>query len=110
MKVFNLTDVATSRLTQLKLVDHSIAIGDKMLLPGASEEVDDETMARVRSSLEHMVSVGALACGEPPADYLVAKAKAVPPAPRKVTLPVPALEHATAEPVAAEATKSRKGG
>jgi hypothetical protein len=78
MKVFNLTDVATPALAQRMLLNQTIAVGDKMLAPGASDDVDDETFIRVHPALQELVGVGAIAVGELPADYIVAKSKAVP--------------------------------
>ena len=76
MKVFNLTDVETPSLKQRGLLGQSIAVGDKLLAPGGEADVDEETLTRVRPELQHMVGLGTLALGEPPAEYKVAKEKA----------------------------------
>ncbi len=76
MKVFNLTDIETPALKQRGLLNQTFAVGDKLLAPGASDEVDDETLERVRPELQNMVALGIAALGDVPSEYTAKKAAA----------------------------------
>lgn len=98
MKVFNLTDVETPSLKQHKLVEQTIAVGPHLLEPGKNCDVEPSRLDHIRAGLQQLVTVGALAVGDqPPAAYVVAKAKApkratpaTPPPPP--TLPAPEVK------------------
>ena len=80
MKVFNLTDVPTDSLKQRGLVGRTFVLGKHLVAPGTSVVVNPARMERIRKGIQELVTVGALAVGEqPPAAYVVAKAKAPPP-------------------------------
>jgi hypothetical protein len=77
MKVFNLTDVETAALKQRGLVRHTFVLGKHLVAPGTSVVVNPDRMERMRKGIQELVTLGALAVGEqPPASYVVAKAKA----------------------------------
>ena len=76
MKVFNLTDVSTPKLVQHSYVNHTFGVGPFVVGPGEEQEVTEVQIQHVRKGLQDLVAVGALALGDqPPATYLVAKAK-----------------------------------
>lgn len=81
MKVFNLTDVETPKLKQHGMLNQSFAVGDKMISPGASEDIDDATFARVQPELQKLTEIGALSCDAAPDTYKSAKTSAEPAAP-----------------------------
>lgn len=102
MKVFNLTDIETPELKQRGLSQQSIAVGDKLLAPGASDDIDDATLARVRPELQRMVALKTVALGELPAEYKVAKEKAKKPERHE--------RHEPAAEVANEKEAPKRGG
>lgn len=69
MKVYNLTDVPTPVLEARGLVDTPISVGGKSVQPGG-----DVTVASLNADEATFVQCGALAVGEPPASYRIAKA------------------------------------
>jgi hypothetical protein len=81
-QVHNLTDVETPTLRQYGLVEQSIAVGPALLAPGQSMPVDDAHLQHIRPGLQRLVSAGALALGQPPPAYLLAKEKARTAAPK----------------------------
>lgn len=92
MLVYNLTDVETPKLVQHGLSNQSIVVGTKMIHPGEKEDVLDLHMDVLSASVEHLVAVGAIAVGELPPEYKLAKdrkpaAKAA--ATTATTLPAP---------------------
>ena len=99
MKIFNLTDIETPLLKQHKLVEHTFAVGPKLLGPGETAVVDDQYAASVRAGIQVLVAVGALYVGaQPPPLYVIAKEKRRPPPPppappeEKVELPPPPVK------------------
>lgn len=113
MKVFNLTDIETKALAQRNLMQQHVAVGDQMLAPGESVDIDDATFARIQHHLQELVMVGVLACGEETADYQAAKAQLVATAPTEPASARPALVRTGAAPAEApatdDATPSNKG-
>lgn len=75
MKIYNLTDIETPKLREYGHLNHTLAVGSELLLPGQSVDVPDEVAKRLEKGLEHLVNVGALALGELPAAYRLAKEK-----------------------------------
>lgn len=73
VKAFNLTDVPTSTLEQFGLKDQHICIGSTLVAPGKEAEVSESELENVRAGLHHLISVGAVALGELPPAYMVAK-------------------------------------
>lgn len=113
MKIFNLTDIETPVLAQHGFVNQHFAVGDKMIAPGASAEVDDETFARTQPELQKLIVLGALSAGALPDGYKGGvKSPADVPAPAEA--PAPAADDlaatATEGVSAVEETKPSKKG
>jgi hypothetical protein len=79
MKVFNLTDVETPKLRQFHLVAHTIAVGRALIAPGESADVSMDEFKWVRTEVQRLVTLGALAIDSLPAAYTLAKQNKVPP-------------------------------
>lgn len=71
MRVFNLTDVATDKLSKEKLVNTPIVIGRHLIAPGKSIEVEDTPALRLAAS--KYVQLGCAAVDTLPHAYLRAK-------------------------------------
>ena len=67
MKVFNITDAATSALTNQGLANQAIKIGDTVIPNGGSAEI--RGTAKERSELQVFIKVGAVAIDELPPAY-----------------------------------------
>lgn len=74
MKVYNLTDVATSVLEQRGLVAQGIATSGRIVNPG--EYVDVEDTVKSRADLEYLIQVGAVAIDQMPPPYVRARQQA----------------------------------
>lgn len=71
MKVYNLTDMPTSTLTQRGLLLQGIAIAGRLVDPG--EYVDVEDTPTSRGNLEYLLQVGAVAIDQLPPPYVLAR-------------------------------------
>lgn len=67
MRIFNLTDVATSVLERHGLVDQHLAIARRMVNPGEFVEVEDTSTTRV--DLQFLLQVGAVSIDQLPPGY-----------------------------------------
>lgn len=117
MKVFNLTDVPTSKLQTHGMVGQTIVVGSALLGPGAYAEIVDEK--HVREGADFLVSIGAVAFDKLPTEYVVARNSpstppvVYPPVAEAGAEPAQQVEETKAEPVkdAPLGTKKpRKGG
>ena len=99
MKLHNISDVATTRLSSVGLVNATAKVGGKFIKPGESE-----TFRYMPPDAARLIRMGVLAAGEkPPADYLKAKGQAeVKQGPTPEPSPMP-VEVAAPEPVMEEA-------
>ena len=87
MKVFNISDVPSSKLKQFNMDNQTVCLGSKMILPGCMEEVEE---GDPNGTIKSLVDMGVISVGDPPVEYRVKKDKA-PPAPAAVApAPVPA--------------------
>jgi hypothetical protein len=69
MKVFNLTDVPTPTLESYSMLNQTIAVGAQLALPGEFVEIAADDESAVRTSLEHFLSIGAVAFDTVPDAY-----------------------------------------
>ena len=104
MRVHNLTDIPTEVLNKYGHIDQQIVVGTELCAPGGSVEVGDTI--HLRSQMEHLVSLGALAVGALPPSYASAKAKKAKTADVIVAVPIPTPETALA--VVVESKKFKK--
>lgn len=76
MRIYNMTDVATPKLKQHKLVNQTLSISGLLIAPGESAELRGsvEDHAHVR----HVVAVGAAAVDDLPKEYAKAKVRKAP--------------------------------
>ncbi len=72
MKVFNLTDVVTPKLTQMGFGNLVVSVRGTLIAPGNSAELDDADLL-VKAELDHLLSLGAVSVGSAPAEYTAAK-------------------------------------
>jgi hypothetical protein len=109
--VYNMTDVSTPALKQRGMVGITIAVGPKLLPPGASGAIPDEDLKRLLGGLQKLVTLGALAVNQLPAAYVTARASkvaaATPAAPVKAA-EVAAKAKPAAIPAAAPAPAAAK--
>ena len=76
MKVFNLTDVSTPLLIQRGFINHTFAVGPALLEPGECVDVAPEHIQHIRAGLQRLVEAGAIAMGQAPPGYVMAKERA----------------------------------
>lgn len=79
MKCFNLTDVETESLKKRGLAHTTLVVHGVLIAPGESAEVPDDELSK--RDAKGYVEVQALAVGEPPSAYVVAKSRIGRPAP-----------------------------
>jgi hypothetical protein len=75
VRVYNLTDVSTPTLEKHHLLKAHIAIGTRMCNPG--EFVEQEDTPSLRSDINFLVSIGALAVDQLPPPYVLARTSTI---------------------------------
>lgn len=73
IKIYSLTDISNKELVKNGLFQKPLVIWKYVLAPGEVLEVEDEPL--IREQIKAYVALGAMALGELPASYTVAKAK-----------------------------------
>jgi hypothetical protein len=79
--IFNLTDVETPALLSRGLVNATVSVRGVVIQPGESADVPGGNQAK------WLIGAGAISVGEPPKEYLEAKAKMVSQKPTEVPPP-----------------------
>lgn len=106
MIVYNLTDVPTKVLEAQHLVGQSIVVGKELISPGESKEVEDTP--HMRTTLEHFLTMGAVAIDTMPPPYVLAKSKVGKTS--NVVQPAKPVEEQTSEPMAETPSSKKKSG
>jgi len=84
VKIYNLTDIVTPVLKQYRLGANAFSVCGQLCAPGTAIEIDEALWARDKPRYDRLVTLGALAVGEPPTGYGK-------PAAKQSRTPVPAL-------------------
>jgi hypothetical protein len=74
VNIFNTSDSGAANLKQYGLDDRTFAVIDALIAPGESGTVDAKKWEALKGNYTRLITLGALAVGQPPASYLAAKA------------------------------------